>query len=55
MSSFSILFQYVHIKGSNPGVKYHFLSPSKIEVSPDQVEWNIGDWDDCSEDCAGGK
>lgn len=45
---------YVHIEGSNPGLEYHFLSPEKTEVSPDQVDWKIGKWDVCSEDCAGG-
>ena len=44
----------MHIEGSNPGLDYHFLSPEKTEVSPDQFEWKIGKWDVCSEDCAGG-
>ena len=44
----------MHIEGSNPGLEYHFLSPEKTEVSPDQVEWKIGKWGMCSEDCAGG-
>ena len=44
----------MHIEGSNPGLVYHFLSPEKSEVSPDQFKWKIGDWDMCSEDCAGG-
>ncbi|KAL9963798.1 hypothetical protein ACROYT_G027341 [Oculina patagonica] len=46
--------EYVYINGNNPGVDYHFLSPQKVEVTPDQVEWKVGDWDACSEDCAGG-
>ncbi|KAJ7328149.1 metalloendopeptidase [Desmophyllum pertusum] len=45
---------YVYNSGDNPGVEYHFQSPQKSEISPDQVEWKIGDWDVCSEDCAGG-
>lgn len=53
--SFLSFIQYVHIEGSNPGLEYHFLSPEKVEVSSDQVEWKIENWDMCSEDCAGGK
>jgi len=46
--------KYVHIAGKNPGVDYRFLSPQKSEVSPDLVQWKIGAWSVCSEDCAGG-
>ena len=44
----------MYIRGANPGVKYHFLSPQKSEITADQVKWKIGDWDVCTEDCAGG-